>query len=221
VNRHTINKVGTSTVLLAALVLLSACTPSKNFLADKKDGAYVAVPSNWNKIPQSELMKYEATDTSNTGALILSEVDYQEAYSLAPHTTSEQVFSDETPPTPIAYLRVRELSADESDAVNYDSMRNIFHPFLTVTNGVATIDSGVSLFSDENNVQKGGRGVSTTFAFASPDSPKQEVYSQSIILSTDRSRLYMLIVKATSKDYDKYKSTIANIMKSFTVTGRN
>lgn len=221
VNSGALKKLVLGASLMASLAVLSGCSPSNTYIVDKKDGAYVAVPNSWHKISQDELSKFEATNTSASAALILSEVDFQEAFSLAPGVVAKAVFSDETPSTPIAYLRIRELSADESDAVNYDSMRNIFHPFLSVNSGVATVDSGISLYSDSSNVQKGGRGVSTTFAFAAPDSPNQEVYSQSIILSNDRSRLYMFIVKATSKDYDKYKSTIAKIMNSFTVVGRN
>jgi hypothetical protein len=187
---------------------------------DRKDGAYVAIPKGWHKISQSSLNKFEATDTSSSRAVILSQLDFQEAYSLAPGISPKAVFTDAAPNTPIAYLRVRELSADESDAANYDSMRNIFHSIVSVSDGTATIVPGVILYSDGQNVQKGGRGVSTTFAYEAPDAPTEVVYSQSIILSEERSRIYMFIVKAKSKDYDKYKSEIQKIMKSFTVTGR-
>jgi hypothetical protein len=208
-------------VLSTSLLLLSACAPSHLYSVDKKEGAYFAVPRNWHLISQKDLTKYESLhNTASDAAQKLAELDFQQAYSLGAKVGPSEVFSNAVPSSPIAFLRIRELSADESDLANFDDMRNIFHPFLTVESGTATMLDDINLFDDAVDVQKGGRGISTTYSFPAPDKSTEEVYSQSIILSTDRSRMYMFVVKASSKDYDKYKKTILDIYHSFTVTGK-
>jgi hypothetical protein len=203
--------------LLISLAMLSGCASSQMYAKDKRDGVYFTVPNGWSKVSNSELNKRESKSTSAGAADRLALVSWQEAYSKRGDATPENVFSLNSPKSPLVYVRVRDLSLDEVQSVSYNSLRDIIVPLTSwIQKGDAAQD--FSLQNDVEVVQKAARGVKTTYSFVGSDGVNQTI-NQSSYLSEDHSKLFVLLVRASTKDYLASQKELNKIADSFTIRG--
>jgi hypothetical protein len=82
------------------------------------------------------------------------------------------------------------------------------------------LDLGIPDFKvldDGEVVEKGGRGVQTIYSF-SLDGIEQTL-NQVVLMSNDRSVLYVFVARCATTCYNKNKKTIEEIVKSYTVLG--
>ena len=56
----------TALLLASSTLILSACTPSKQYAGSKKDGAFFTVPNQWREISNSALNKEEGKSKSQS-----------------------------------------------------------------------------------------------------------------------------------------------------------
>lgn len=203
--------------LVIMAVGLTGCTTSMIYAKDKKDGVYFTMPNGWAKISQTQLSAREAQSKTAGAADRLALVTWQEAYSLKGDLKPEDIFSLKAPKSPMVYVRVRELNIDEVQSVSYNSLRDIIVP-LTDWINKSTADHQFNLKDDFEVVQKNSRGVRSIYSFAGSDGLEQTV-DQTAFVSNDRSKIYVLLVRATASEFKSLNKVLTKIADSFTIRG--
>jgi len=204
--------------LALALFALTACSQSQIYAADKESGAYVSIPKGWNKIERTELDSFESKSTAEGAEEKLASVVWQEAYSTSPDVTAEQVLNLNAPKGAVMYIRVRDLNYEEMNSISYNSLRSVIVPITSWLAEPEKANSKFVLIDDYERVEKIARGVRTIYSFADSKGVLETV-DQTALVSDDRSRIYLLIIRAKTKYYDKNVDELLAIGDSFTVRG--
>ena len=187
------------------------------YAKDKQDGVYFTLPNGWNLIDQKTLNAKEAQSTDSGASERLSLVSWQEAFSLGDKVGASDVFSLKTPKNPLVYVRVRNLSTDETQAVSYNSLRDLVVPLNEWINKTTSVKN-FNLSDDYEVVQKAIRGVRTIFSFTGSDGVDQTI-DQTALVAENRTKIYLMLVRASTKDYERYRGTLTKIADSFTIRG--
>lgn len=204
---------------IATVLLLSGCAQSSQKYAANKDvGAYFTVPAKWIKINERSLHKAEVAGADAAGREKASLVLWQEAYTKHPLISAKEIFGINPTEHPIAFTRVRQLTMAESNGVSLNSLRDLIIPVTKLYAGESSVVSDFVLLDDEEMIEKGARGVRTTFSFTPPGS-KNETVKQTALISDDRTTLYFFIVRCSTKCFKANTEEIDKISDSFTVRG--
>ena len=207
------------TLMAISLSGLTSCSQSQIYAIDKSSGVYVTIPKGWHKISNKQLNSAEAKSTAEGAAERLASVVWQEAYSTSPETLPLSIFSLESPKKgAVVYVRVRDLSYDDLNSVSYNSLRNIILPITTWLEDPEKANPKFALFDDYERVEKIARGVRTIYTFDDPNEVSQTV-DQTAMVSDDRSRIYLVLVRASTKYFKKHGPELQKIGDSFTVRG--
>ena len=204
-------------LVLATLLLLSACAPSKQYAGSKSDGAFFAVPNGWTRIENRDLNKEEAKSGNQDDLDRLSMVTYQEGFTSAPKITPREVFMLTATDHPVVFARIRDLFPEERNAISFNSLRNIILPVTSYLDGSRQNDRNFLLIDDQEVIEKGGKGVNLVFSFDYDGI--NETVNQSALYSNDQNKIYLLIIRCSTKCYKKNNKEIDEIVKSFTVKG--
>ena len=208
-------------IISFSILFLSSCgTPSKLYASDQKDGVYFSAPRSWLSITKNTLDSVEAKSKAAGAADRLASVHWQIAFSPDRNLKAAQVLSIKAPSQPVVYVRVRSLSYDEANSVSYNTLRDLVVPLTTWASGSDSTAPSLSVISDSEMVQRGGRGIHTRFTFTNSTGEDQTI-DQSALISDDRSTLYLMIARCTSECFSKHEGEISQIVKSFTVRGHN
>ena len=143
---------------------------------------------------------------------------WQEAYSTSPDVTAEQVLNLNAPKGAVMYIRVRDLNYEEMNSISYNSLRSVIVPITSWLAEPEKANSKFVLIDDYERVEKIARGVRTIYSFADSKGVLETV-DQTALVSDDRSRIYLLIIRAKTKYYDKNVDELLAIGDSFTVRG--
>lgn len=200
-----------------ALLLLSACTPSKQYEGSKSDGAFYAVPNSWHRVDSKLLTKEESNNASQDALDRLSMVTYQMGFTKAKSIATRDVFMLKPTDQPVLYVRFRELFPEERNAISLNTLRNIILPVTDLLDGTINNDRNFQLYDDQEVVEKGGRGVNLLYSF-DYDSINETV-NQVALYSNDQTKIYLLIIRCSTVCYKKNVDEIDEIVKSFTVRG--
>ena len=203
--------------LFALALLLSGCATSKIYAKDKVDGAYFAVPNGWKKSEQTALAKREAESKVAGAADRLSLVTWQEAYYQKGKLEPADIYSLKAPASPLVYVRVRNLSADEAQSVSYNSLRDIIVP-LTDWITKSTDTSKFNLLDDYEVADKHVHGIRSIYTFKGADGVNQTI-DQTAVVSDDRTKIFVLLVRAKSEEFSSNKKVLTKIADSFTING--
>jgi len=205
-------------LFMALTLALTGCAESsKLYPSSKADGVFFSVPKNWNGLSTQVLNKYERKASADQQKVNQSLVRWQVAYSLDPKLKVSTVFTLNPPASPLIFARVRDLTGIESNEFSYNSLRDVVVPVTQLADGV---DLGVPDFKillDEEKVEKGARGVHTIYSF-SLDGVEQTL-NQTVLMSNDRSTVYILMARCATTCYTKNKKSIEEIVTSYTVQG--
>jgi hypothetical protein len=185
---------------------------------DKASGTYLAIPQGWNKIDKAELDKAESKSTAPNAAEKLASVIWQEAYATSPKVAAPQVLNLQAPEGAVVYVRVRNLNFEESNSISNNTLRNLIAPVTTWLDDPDNANPKFVLIDDYERVEKAARGIRTIYTLAD-DSGVSETVDQTVLLSEDRSRVYILLVRAKTKYYNKHVDELLAIGDSFTVRG--
>ncbi|MEI9907887.1 MAG: hypothetical protein WDO06_08370 [Actinomycetota bacterium] len=204
---------------LASVLLLSSCgTPSQKYAASKSEGVYFTVPQEWHEISMKELSALESTSKAIGAAEKLSLVKWQAAYTPNKKIQAKQVFSIKPTTEPLVFVRVRDLFPDEINSISYNTLRDVVEP---LTDWVSNPDASTPEFNvvDDFEVkQPNARGVHTIYDFV-VDGVSQTI-DQVSLMSLNGQKIYVLVLRCTTKCYDKNRKLLAKISKSFTVRGK-
>jgi hypothetical protein len=212
------HKLGAVAVAALCMLTLTSCAQSSfQYGSDTKDGVYFAVPNNWHTISSKDLSGQEALSTAQGAAERLALVRYQEAFTLDPKFKASQVLSITAPQKPVVYARVRGLTNAEIQQVSYNDLRNLVLPLTSWEDGTASSIPVYSVATDQEAVQKGGRGIHTIFSFTF--NGVSQTLNQTGIISNDHRTLVMFVVRCTTACYTKNKSAIEKVVASLTFRG--
>lgn len=206
-------------LLISFVLLLSGCAESsQKYAANKNVGTYFTVPTKWIKIDAKILRKTELTGADAAGRERANLVLWQEAYSKLPLQSTKEIFGLNPSSYPIALARIRQLTVEESNGISLNALRDLIIPVTKLYSGESSAFSDFVLLDDEEIVEKGARGVRTTFSFTPPGSLNETV-KQTALVSEDRSTLYFFIIRCTTKCFKANSDEIKKISNSFTVRG--
>lgn len=204
---------------LTLILLLAGCgTPSQKYAADKKEGVYFTVPYSWHQISGTVLGERERQSNATGAAERAASVLWQEAFSPSSRYGASEVLSLKAPSSPLVYVRVRSLLPDEVGVVSYNSLRNIIVPLTTWASGTDSTAPVLDVLDDREIVQKVARGVRTIFSFTESGKSPQTI-NQTALVSDDRSKIYVLIVRCATACFNKNQIVLNKISESFTVRG--
>lgn len=205
------------TAATLALVMLSACTPSKQYAGSKTDGAFFSVPNGWTKISTEALTKEESKSTNQNDLDRLAMVTYQVGFTKAKKMSAREVFMLEPTDQPVLFARFRDLFPEERNSISLNSLRDIILPITQYQDGSKVNDRNFQLFDDQEIVEKGGKGVSLLYSF--DYNGVNETVNQVALYSNDQNKIYLLIIRCSTTCYNKNIDEIDEIVKSFTVRG--
>ncbi len=203
-------------IFLALAITLTGCgIPSQKYGASKSEGVYFTVPYSWYEIPTTSLNAEEKKNGDNLERAF--QVKWQLAYSKSRDIRPGDVFNLATPEVPIVYARVRELFPAEINSINYNEMRNVVVPVTKWLEASDKNSNNINLLDDYDRIEVGARGIRTIFTY---DYKGIASYiDQTVLLTPDRSKLYMFIVRCSVACQKKYKEEMTKIGDSFTVRG--
>ena len=123
-----------------ALVMLSACTPSKQYEGSKSEGVFFAIPNGWTKIDGNELAKEESKSANQNDIDRLAMVGYQAGFSKMKKLSARDVFLLQPTDEPVLYVRIRDLFPEERNAISLNTLRNIILPVTEYADGSPVSD---------------------------------------------------------------------------------
>jgi hypothetical protein len=164
-----------------------------------------------------QLNAIESKSTAVGAAERLSLVKWQQAFTFNSTVAPSRVFSLTAPTVPIAFVRVRELFPDEVNSVSYNSLRDVVEPITDWVNNPSETTPLYDIVDDYEVVQKGARGVRTIYNFTSKG--VSQTIDQTALVSTDRQKIYVFVLRCTTACYKKHIKAISRIADSFTVRG--
>ena len=200
-----------------ALVMLSACTPSKQYEGSKSDGAFFTVPNGWQKVDGTALNKVEAKNANQDELDRLSMVTYQAGFTKAKKIDPKDIFLLEPTKDPVLYVRIRDLFPEERNAISLNTLRNLVLPITDYLDGTIPNDRKFELYDDQEINEVGGRGVSLLYSF--DYNGVNETVNQVALMSNDQSKIYVFIIRCSTECYNKNIDEIDEIVNSFTVKG--
>lgn len=206
-----------TTAAALALVLLSACTPSKQYAGSKSDGAFFSVPNGWTKISTAALTKEESKSTNQSDLDRLTMVSYQIGFTTAKKMSAREVFMLEPTKEPVIFARFRDLFPEERNSISFNSLRDIILPVTQYQDGSKVNDRNFQLYDDQEVVERGAKGVNLLFSFDYKG--VNETVNQVALLSNDQNKIYLFVIRCTTACYNKNTEVIDEIIKSFTVRG--
>lgn len=200
-----------------ALVMLSACTPSKQYEGSKSDGAFFTVPNGWQKVDGTALNKVEAKNANQDELDRLSMVTYQAGFTKAKKIDPKDIFLLEPTKDPVLYVRIRDLFPEERNAISINTLRNLVLPITDYLDGTIPNDRKFELYDDQEINEVGGRGVSLLYSF--DYNGVNETVNQVALMSNDQNKIYVFIIRCSTECYNKNIDEIDEIVNSFTVKG--
>ena len=203
---------------LVLALLLSACgESSKQYAASKTEGVFFSVPKNWHGLTSATLNKYEKVSTGNQSNSRQSLVKWQVAYSSDPKIKVSQVFSLKAFDSPLVFARVRNLTESEVNSFSYNSLRDVIVPISQLMAGADLGVPDFKILKDNEVIKKGARGVQSVYSFSIAGT--EQTLNQTVLMSNDRSTLYIFMARCTSTCYKKNKKVMEEIVNSYTVLG--
>lgn len=205
------------TATAIALLLLSACAPSKQYEGRKSDGVFYAVPNGWHRVDDKALTKEESKNASQDALDRLSMVTYQMGFTKAKSISPRDVFMLKPTDQPVLYVRFRDLFPEERNAISLNTLRNIILPVTDLLDGTINNDRNFQMYDDQEVIEEGGRGVNLLYSFDYEGI--NETVNQVALYSNDQSKIYLFIIRCSTDCYKKNVDEIDKIVKSFTVRG--
>ena len=198
-------------------VMVAACgAPQFTYVANSASQTYFKVPNGWHKMSDAALAHALGGGGSATVPNGVWLVGYDG--SVAP---SSMDILGASGSQPFAMALVEPLNAAASNAMSYNSLRDVFLP---VTSAARQSDAksgfpltGFRLLRDSVLTPgQGVHGVREIFDYTFPDG-HTDTFDKIAFTNADATKLYLLVLHCTASCYAKYASEIDTVMNSFTV----
>ena len=209
-----------SVVASLSMALLVSCgEPSKTYSKNSQLGVFFTVPNGWHQIPQEDIRTYEIEGADAAGKQKADLVLWQDAYSESKKTSAKNLLQLDAPKALTAFVRVRALTFEESDAMSYNGLRNLILPVTDLLSGSSQVVNDFQLIDEKEIVTEEARGLQTIFSFT-PKDGENETVNQTALLANDRRSIYFFLVRCTTECFNEDQTRVDEIVKSFTVKGK-
>ena len=213
-------KFGVALSTLVLLVSVTSCGESSKIYAQNSElGVFFTVPNGWHHIPEESIRTYEVEGADAAAKQKADLVLWQDAYSESSKTTAKNLLQLEAPEALTAFVRVRALTVEESDAMSYNGLRDLVLPVTELTNGTSQVVNNFQILDETEMVTQEARGLQTIFSFT-PKGGENETIHQTALLSNDRSAIYFFLVRCTTKCFNEGQKNVDAIVKSLTLKGK-
>jgi hypothetical protein len=200
---------GRVAALLVLAAALTACgAPASTFVASPEDDLVLKLPRSWSALRNGP--SADSTGQPDGGWLAIFDG------AAAPDVKHLDLDSDVT--RPVAYAQVSVLTSDQASGMNGDKLRDLLLPFTAASRAQITGDSRVATFkqiSDYDVRAPNGTGVHVVFSY---DLGKgREVFDQTALLGSKKTRVYLLLIRCSQACYDSTRAQIDDVVAHFTV----
>jgi hypothetical protein len=201
---------GRMAALLVLAGALTACgAPSHTFVASPDDDMVLKLPRSWSTLRDNPSAD-SATGQPDGGWLAV--------FDAATAPDIKHVDLDSDVKEPVAYAQVSVLSGDQASGMNGDKLRDLLLPFTAATRAQYATDRRAATFkqiADYDVRAPAGSGVHVVFSY---DLGKgREVFDQTALLGSKRTRVYLLLIRCSQSCYDSHKAQIDDVVAHFTV----
>jgi hypothetical protein len=198
-------------------VMVAACgAPQFTYVANSASQTYFKVPNGWHKISDAALARALGGGGSAQVPNGVWSVGYDG--SAAPSATH---ILGASASQPFVLALVEPLSAAASNAMSYNSLRDVLLP-VTPADRQSAARSGFQLTGFrllQDSVLTPGlgvHGVRDIFDYTFPDG-NTDTFDQIAFTNADATKLYLLVLHCTASCYARHMSEIDTVMSSFTV----
>jgi len=213
-------KFGVALYALVLLVTVTSCGESSKIYSKNSElGVFFTIPNGWHHIPEETIRSYEVEGADAAAKQKADLVLWQEAYSESGKTTAKNLLQLEAPKALTAFVRVRALTLEESDAMSYNGLRNLVLPVTELISGTSQVVNDFQLLEETEIVTQEARGLQTIFSFTPKDGENETIH-QTALLSNDRSAIYFFLVRCTTECFNEGQKNVDAIVKSLTVKGK-
>ncbi|EIV96048.1 hypothetical protein FraQA3DRAFT_5909 [Frankia sp. QA3] len=215
------------TVAVAVLLVGGCGSPSYEYVTNKKDGAFLRVPNEWNhqEMPGPALFGIDARNVSPEMLRGLMSREWVVGIDAAQRFDDSRLLVPDAT-LPKGFAQVRHLLPEEANAVSTNDLRNFV---LSVDDAVAAQEKAVRqdpygarltpdflLLADEVVHKKDGvHGVHLVYQVQT-DAGLVTI-DQTSLLDNGQTVLYQLILACSSLCYAQHADQIGDVAKSFTI----
>jgi hypothetical protein len=197
-------------VAAAAVMALAACAaPDHTFVASPDADLVLRLPRSWSTV------RNESSSDSSTGQ---PDGGWNAVFDAAREPDAKHVDLASAVKEPVAYARVTPLDSDTASGMNGDKLRDILLPFTATARAAVATDPRAKTFkqvSDYDVRSSVASGVHVVYSYDLGHG--REVFDQTAMLGSQRTRVYLLVVRCDQACYDAHKRDIADVVSSFTV----
>jgi hypothetical protein len=194
----------------AAVVTLAACAaPAHTFVASPDADLVLRLPSSWSTV------RNEASNDSATGQ---PDGNWNAVFDASKQPDPKHVDLSTEVSAPVAYARVSVLDSDTANGMDADQLRDIVLPFTAAARAKVATDSRAKTFkqiSDYDVHSPVASGVHVVYSYDLGHG--REVFDQTAMIGSKKTRVYLLIVRCDQACYDAHKKEIDDVVSSFTV----
>jgi hypothetical protein len=201
---------GPVAALLVLAGALTACgAPSSTFVASPEDDLVLKLPRSWSTLRSGP--SADSTTGQPDGGWIA-------VFDGATTPDVKHVDLDSDVKQPVAYAQVSVLTADQASSMNGDKLRDLLLPFTATSRAQYATDPRAATFrqiADYDVHAPNGSGVHVVFSY---DLGKgREVFDQTALLGSKKTRVYLLLIRCSQTCYTADKAQIDDVVAHFTV----
>jgi len=203
-------KVGRTAALGVLVMAAAACgAPSSTFVASPDNDLVIKLPRSWSTVRDA------ASADSSTGQ---PDGGWNAVFDASRQPDATHVDLSSKVQAPVAYARVLVLGDDQASTMNGDKLRDIMLPFTAAARAQVSTDPRAATFkqiSDYNVRSPLASGVHVVYSYDLGQG--REVFDQMAMVGTQRTRVYLLVVRCDEACYAAHRTEIAGVLSSFTV----
>jgi hypothetical protein len=202
--------LGGLAAVVAAGVLLAACAGS-GYVKNSDDHTYFKVPDSWKLYDEDAIvgsLRDQLTKKQRQAAL---DTGWQVAFDASSRASLKHILNPQAS-SPEGMAIVSQLSADESDAMSLQALRNSF-----VNIDAALQANAADVVTYEPVTFDGGFHGIHLVATIEDKKGRSSTIDQTSVVDQDTTKTYSLILTCTTTCYDRNQDKIDNVVKSWTV----
>jgi hypothetical protein len=193
----------------AVVVILAACAaPAHTFVASPDADLVLRLPKSWSTLRNESPNDSAGQPDGNWNAV----------FDASTEPDAKHVDLSTSVTAPVAYARVSVLDSDTASGMNGDKLRDILLPFTSSARAQVAADPRAATFkqiSDYDVHSSVASGVHVVYSYDLGHG--REVFDQIAMIGSQKTRVYLLVVRCDQACYDAHKSEIADVVSSFTV----
>jgi hypothetical protein len=205
----------------AVAVILTACAaPEFTYVKNSDEKTYFKVPHEWHEIGTDDLDDVlGGTTPDSAGAERRQQLWWSVAFDASADPAPDHLVSNGRTDQPVLYARVARLTETQQNAVSLDMLRNVFLPVTDDAREAAATSlslTGFELLRDEVLTPADGlHGVREVYDYELGG--VMHTFDQTALVNNDGSKLYLLIIRCSTRCYRDRAGELDTVAESFTV----